>query len=267
MNLKIPINSLKYNFYKISFMITKRYILLFYLTSLCIILFGCSKEVTKPNDNSGIYESKLILSNNLELLYTIFIPDVYKKDGPPVPLIIALHYGWSGTKPQYIGKDFLTSLIKPALESSGALIIAPDCPSSGWTTYSSKTAILELIEYLKKNYKIDSNKIVLTGYSLGGIGTWYMISQYPSIFSAGIIVSGSCEEDWARQIKNKPLYIIHSMSDEVLPYLDVIKMVTIVQKQDSLVTLVSLTNIGHYETEKFVEPLKKSVPWLANFWR
>jgi predicted peptidase len=115
---------------------------------------------------------------------------------------------------------------------------------------------------LQKEYKIDSTKIVITGYSLGGEGTWYMIGKYPKIFCAGVVISGMAEEYWVTNIKNKPLYVIHSLKDEVFPFLEVQKIISIVQKQDSLLTFVPLTNLSHYDTQSFLGSLQDSAPWL-----
>jgi len=43
---------------------------------------------------------------------------------------------------------------------------------------------LEVIEYLKRKYPIDTNRIYLTGHSMGGHGVWHIGLLYPSLFAA-----------------------------------------------------------------------------------
>ena len=49
---------------------------------------------------------------------------------------------------------------------------------------STATEMLELIEQLKKKYRIDSSRIYATGFSMGGCKTWDMIQEYPQVLAA-----------------------------------------------------------------------------------
>ena len=44
--------------------------------------------------------------------------------------------------------------------------------------------MIELLEILKKKYKIDSTRIYATGFSMGGCKTWDMIQEYPQVLAA-----------------------------------------------------------------------------------
>ena len=49
---------------------------------------------------------------------------------------------------------------------------------------STATEMVELLEILKKKYKIDSSRIYATGFSMGGCKTWDMIQEYPEVIAA-----------------------------------------------------------------------------------
>ncbi len=49
---------------------------------------------------------------------------------------------------------------------------------------STATEMVELIEQLKKKYKIDSTRIYATGFSMGGCKTWDLIQEYPQLLAA-----------------------------------------------------------------------------------
>ena len=49
---------------------------------------------------------------------------------------------------------------------------------------STATEMLELIEILKKKYRIDTSRIYATGFSMGGCKTWDMIQEYPQVLAA-----------------------------------------------------------------------------------
>ena len=99
-----------------------------------------------------------------------------------MPLILALHYG--GEVTPFYSKEYLNLLVKPALKNLGAIITAPDCPGEGWANPDVEKALLEFLEIISKEYNIDPNRIIITGYSMGGLGTWYLASRHSEIFSA-----------------------------------------------------------------------------------
>ena len=43
---------------------------------------------------------------------------------------------------------------------------------------AGETDVLEMIEHIKKNYKIDENRIALLGFSMGGAGAWHLGAHY-----------------------------------------------------------------------------------------
>ena len=49
---------------------------------------------------------------------------------------------------------------------------------------STATEMIELVEILKKKYKIDSSRIYATGFSMGGCKTWDLIQEYPELLAA-----------------------------------------------------------------------------------
>src|SRR5271170_2878026 len=78
-----------------------------------------------------------------------------------------------------------------------ALVIAPQCPEKmGWSNFSrgdmklqstpSKPMqlLIELIHKLIKTMPVDSNRIYITGLSMGGFGTYDAIERYPNLFAA-----------------------------------------------------------------------------------
>ena len=49
---------------------------------------------------------------------------------------------------------------------------------------STATEMIELLEILKKKYRIDASRIYATGFSMGGCKTWDMIQEYPQVLAA-----------------------------------------------------------------------------------
>lgn len=111
-----------------------------------------------------------------------------------------------------------------------AIVIAPQCPEkSFWSNFTrtkvSADARLEstpskpmelligLIHQLIKTMPIDSNRIYITGLSMGGFGTFDAIERYPDLFAAAVPVCGGGDITRAGSISHIPIWIFHGAED------------------------------------------------------
>ena len=132
----------------------------------------------------GIHQQLLPPDN---LRFSVAIPDGYES-GRPVPLVLALHYG--GTVTPFYGMGLLQGLVEPALRQLGAIIAAPDNVANGWSNPRSEANVLALLDAIQEDYSIDPGKTLLLGYSMGGMGTWYLAARHPERFKAAIPIAG-----------------------------------------------------------------------------
>lgn len=64
-----------------------------------------------------------------------------------------------------------------------------------------------------------------------------------------------------------PMLVVHSRSDEVFPFRDTQQAVAAIEASgNTAVQLYSLEKISHYESTKYVEPLKEAVAWVKQVW-
>lgn len=89
-----------------------------------------------------------------------------------------------------------------SLDNYNAIFIAPNTSSCSWSSDAASTK--DLIDYIVKEYNIDTKHIVITGHSLGGNGTWNMLTKYPNLFSKAVSVSG-CPSGSVDQYLNIPI--------------------------------------------------------------
>jgi predicted peptidase len=212
----------------------------------------------------GIYEETLTLKSGTLLRYTLSIPRQFAAQ-QPIPLVLALHYG--GTVTPWYSKGYLDILVEPALRKLNAIIAAPDCPGKGWNNPSSEAAVIELLDHIKAKYSIDEERMLVTGFSMGGIGTWHMVARHPQLFSAAIPMSGTVGLETVNKIQDTPFYVIHSKQDEFFPYKQVEEMVQILKDKGVPVQLELIDGISHYNTAGFAEYLKNAVPWIKETWK
>ena len=218
-----------------------------------------SDQMRQSIPDQGIHEMVLKLKNDYSLSYTVSVPSL--KPEQQVPLILALHYG--GEVTPYYGRGYLEMLVDPALKKLGAIIIAPDCPGKNWTDPKSEKAILELLDFVKNSWPVDSTRLVVTGFSMGGAGAWFLAEKYPKLFSAAIPVAAYLEGVTGVNI---PVYVIHSKKDEIIMFDRTEQAVNNIIDRSDDVTFIVIEDFSHYQTARYVRPLKKTVKWLRKIW-
>jgi predicted esterase len=195
--------------------------------------------------------------------YTIAIPQKPAVD-EPLPLILALHYAGHGMP--FFGRLILEDLIEPAWRELGAIVVAPDCPARDWIQPESEALVLRLLEHLQDNYPVDPHRMLIAGYSMGGNGAWHLAARHQDRFAAAVIMAGWPTVKMLDVRWQTPLYVIHSRADELVPLEVTEPVVQALQDQGAPVELVVLEDAGHYETGRFVAPLRAAIPWIRRAW-
>ncbi len=195
--------------------------------------------------------------------YTISVPYGYSDD-KPAPLILALHYAGHGIP--YYGEMILQSMIEPAFRELEPIIISPDCLARDWTQPESEQLIFDLLATIQEMFNIDPQRILITGYSLGGMGTWHYAGRYPERFTAAIVMAGRPFNDVLDVDWQIPLMVIHGREDEVIPLHDTKEAVLELERNGIDIEFRILESVTHYQTQFFVPALRNSIPWLLEKW-
>lgn len=100
----------------------------------------------------------------------------------------------------------------------------------GWIDI--KNNLYELINYVITSYKIDKNKITLTGHSMSGTGTWNLALEFPELFSCIAPLSGSVSisEVNINKLKNIPIRAYVGSLDKIVPPTSTIQMIAALKK-------------------------------------
>ncbi len=212
-----------------------------------------------------ILHQVLQLNPDLDLRYTLALPAHYAA-GRPMPLVLSLHYAWDGgAPPAFYGEGLLLDLVQPALAELGAVMVAPDCPAGNWAHARSETSVLALLDSIQSTYPVDRSRLLVTGYSLGGLGAWYLASRHPQRFSAAIPISGWPSSQAVAKMQ-VPVYIIHSRQDELIPIEQSERVVPLLRARGVPVEFVAVEGVAHFETGRFVEALRGAVAWVRKIW-
>ena len=170
-------------------------------------------------DNQMI--NKSIDTGNGEMLnYWLYIPENATDN---MPLIVYLHGG------SCRGDDINLLMQKEGLckwlnenkiTNIPAYIVFPQLSSkykSGWV--QNANGVKQLIEDIVKRYKINTDKISLTGHSMGGTGTLNIAAKYPRLFSCIAPMSGSMDnvtDEAISALSSMPVWAFTGDSDTVV---------------------------------------------------
>jgi len=123
------------------------------------------------------------------VVYSVLYPDNYEESTQKYPLILFLHGG--GDNHTILNK------IKPIVEELwkrkmllDAIIVSPSCTRSLYMDYQNGTEqwesflIREFIPYLISKLPLDRERIIMSGISMGGLGSLRLGFKYPNLFDA-----------------------------------------------------------------------------------
>lgn len=102
-------------------------------------------------------------------------------------------------------------------------VLAPQSDDSvteiRWTDQELEN-IIQVINGLIEEGKVDKNRVYIIGHSMGGQGTWNLLRKAPDLFAAAItmaprIIENQAELDDLEALKNLPVWLFHATSDPV----------------------------------------------------
>ena len=173
-------------------------------------------------------ELPLALSSDVsipvELGYWLYLPEDYGKDREQAwPVILFLHgRGERGDDLELLKKHGLPKLLDQG-EDYPFIIVSPQCPLS--TYWPDLVGVLPgLLEHLGDGYAVDTERIYVTGLSMGGMGTWALALLDPELPAAiapiagrspyAIVPGNMCD------IKHVPTWVFHGAQDDLIPVED-----------------------------------------------
>jgi len=166
------------------------------------------------------------------LNYRIYLPANIPA-GKRVPLVLFFHgAGERGDDNIAQLKHGVPDLVRYAMTNGPAIVIAPQCPkemqwvNTNWSAPSHimpsmpsapmKLALLLLQDKLAK-LPVDTNRVYVTGVSMGGYGTWDAIQRKPDLFAAAIPICGGGDSTRAQSLKKIPIWAFHGDKDTAVP--------------------------------------------------
>jgi predicted esterase len=166
---------------------------------------------------------------NITLPYFLALP-ASVSPGKRYPIVISLHgSNERGDSASVIAVDWCSPVWTRATNQAKwpCLVLVPQCPNQDWWNDSTlASAVNHLLDTLISVMPIDTDRVYVTGWSMGGSGTWQLLTQFPDRFAAGIPMSGGGAPSKAMLIRRVPIWAFHGAQDQTVPVTGSRDMVT-----------------------------------------
>jgi predicted peptidase len=219
---------------------------------------------SKP-DIDKLLDKLTFTKGQTNLPYRLLKPDGYDKNGTDrYPLVVFLHGSFGrGTDNQKQIRSGVEEFLKDATRKKHPCFLAiPQCPPdklwfdvSGSDTKGnlplpkspteSAALVLDLIEALGNQYRIDKDRIYLTGLSMGGYGTWDLISRRPELFAAAIPICGGGDPAPATQLAKLSIWAFHGDADPLVPIARTRDMIAALKEAGGQPKLTEYKGVSH----------------------
>lgn len=239
-------------------------------------------EEYSPRQVLNLYQARTYTdASGKTLLYRLFKPSEYDP-ARHYPLVLFLHgAGGRGTDNQGqildAGAKNAARWAIPDIQAKyPCFILAPQCPPDhkwvdmDWSAAKGEQKpqptddlrmTFELMGQLQKEFSIDPDRIYLTGLSMGGFGTWDLLTRHPDVFAAAVPVCGGGDESTAAKIKNVPIWCFHGGNDPVVRTIRSRHMIEAIRAAGGEPKYTEYPGVGHDSWVKaYSEP--ELLPWL-----
>jgi predicted peptidase len=187
----------------------------------------------------------------LRLPYRAFLPDGYDKKlgSADYPLIICLH--GAGARGEDLAQVAELGLAYKLARGDALpfVVIAPQCPRNlDWSMILP--ALDALVLHLLETFRVDPDRVYLTGLSMGGFGVWALATEYPKHFAAVAPICGGGRRllDFPNRLRNivhLPVWCFHGDRDEEIPVVETLKLIEALKSYGGDVRCSVYPGVGH----------------------
>jgi predicted peptidase len=217
------------------------------------LIFACFAAVSVIHAETGPEAGKQVAQalevkdekgGKEKLRYWLALPPAEeKKPEAGWPLMIFLHgAGERGDNLEQVKQHGPPKLIGKEKALNSFIVASPQCPTGRWWDVKE---IKQLVDHLSESQPVDRSRIVMTGLSMGGFGTWGFLAEYPDVLAAAVPICGGGKPETAVRFKAVPLHCYHGAKDNVVPQSKSDEMIEALKKAGGKPQYTIFPEAGH----------------------
>jgi pimeloyl-ACP methyl ester carboxylesterase/prenyltransferase beta subunit len=200
---------------------------------------------TVDNPTQPGFHLRTVKTEEGDRKYTVYVPEGY--DGTRVfPVILFLHgageRGEDGIVPAQVG-------IGPAILSrpggARAVVVFPQARRTWAAGSPDSKAALKALDDVMTHYATNPRRVILTGLSMGGRGSWELASASPERFAAVVPICGPGQPEGVAQLKGVPVWSFCGDADRDVTVRNMRTMVEALQREGATPRLTEYRGVGH----------------------
>ena len=191
---------------------------------LLISVLGLAPLVNAAD--ADLFEARSYRDGDYSMAYRLFQAKGVEA-GKRYPLIVFLH--GSGERGDdnvlQIRHNFPEMFISDKGQAENpCFILAPQCPKGKSWSEETMLAVKSVLDSLCEELPVDTNRLYLTGLSMGGRGVFNMLAEYPGHFAAAVPCAGGSDPARIGEMSQTPMWLHCASNDRsIQPYHDLVK--------------------------------------------
>lgn len=148
----------------------------------------------RPVEGNGLLEKAYISTvDDSAQPYVVYLPEqfLHKTRTEPLPLIVILH-GYSPWLDKTNWMYFAPEL-RDLADRRGFILLMPFARSNTDFQSIGELDVLHTMELVRRKYFIDEDRIILYGYSMGGMGAYTLGVHYPDLWAGIVVLAGRAD--------------------------------------------------------------------------
>ena len=215
-------------------------------SSAALITMKPSALETIEKSDTFVEKRSTFTYSDQKLQYLIIFPAKYTQTTNRWPLILFLHGSSLRGQELDLVKSYGPTWVAEQRTEFPFVVLAPQCPN-GEDWLNKSDILAALLDDVSEKYRIDQDKIYLTGTSMGGNGAWYLAGQHPEYFAAiaPLASSPTVPTSWNNQLISMPIWAFHGEKDPVCQLENDEAMINALRGQGGTPRFTILPGQGH----------------------
>ena len=196
-----------------------------------LVLAVCSGDLLpaqeaddSPKKPTGQFLSRVFEDAEGAHRYQVFLPAGYDKR-KRYPTILYLHgaeeCGRDGLKPVQVG---LGPFVRARATEFPCIVVFPQCETTSGVRFLQRwqagspdaKRALAILDEVERDFSVDRSREILTGWSMGGYGSWSLGAAIPARWAAVVPVAGGGDPVGVRALRQTPVWAVHGPEDKTI---------------------------------------------------